>query len=421
MLIEYSVKNFHSIKERQVLSTVRNKSNELEQNTFSTDLNLKLLRSTVIYGANASGKSNLIKSLLAMKQIVCNSASSMQKGSELPVTPFLFDKNLRSQSTEFEIIFIYEGIKYQYGFVASKEKVYEEWLFVFPKGRAQTWFHRIYDEDTESYNYKFSNFLGGQRKVWQQVTRSNALFLSTAIQLNSERLSPIYDWFFKYLNIVLMPIHIDDAYTKSICNKDKSKEQVLSFLKAADLDIDNIKIESSDIHFSEEIPKEIEEIIRQNLANEAIRIKTIHLTEQGEEVEIDLNQESQGTQAIFALSGPLIDILKNGYILVIDELNYSLHPSLLKHLIDLFHNPYTNPKNAQLIFSTHDTSILNKDIFRRDQIWFCEKSNKNQETILYPLTDFSPKKGRENFKEHYLSGRYGAVPYLDNDELSWLS
>ena len=131
---------------------------------------------------------------------------------------------------------------------------------------------------------------------------------------------------------------------------------------------------------------------------------------------MDFDDESDGTQKFFSFAGPWLDTLKKGYVLVIDELHDSLHPNMVKYLVDLFHNKETNPNNAQLIFTTHETSILNQDVFRRDQIWFCEKDDE-QATSLYPLTDFSPRKDRENIELGYLSGRYGALPFIRNFDL----
>ena len=140
-------------------------------------------------------------------------------------------------------------------------------------------------------------------------------------------------------------------------------------------------------------------------------VKTAHILDNGKEVLFDLADESDGTQKIFALSGPWLDTLENGYVLVIDELHDNLHPLIVRFLIRLFHNLETNPRNAQLVFTTHDTSILSQEVFRRDQIWFCDK-DESQATQLYPLTDFSPRKGVESLERGYLSGRYGALPYL---------
>jgi hypothetical protein len=417
MLIEFTVKNYRSIKEEQVFSMVKAKGSELEStNTFVPESveNTPLLCSSVIYGANAAGKSNLIRALVDMQFIVKNSASNSQEGDFLPVTPFLFDDSTADQPTEFEMVFISEGVKYQYGFSATKLQFMDEWLIAYPKGSPQKWFSRVFDETTNEYDYKFSNHLLGSKKLWQNATRSNALFLSTAVQLNSDQLKPVFNWFKETL-ISTNVSGWGPGFTASLCENDKTKNQILDFLKSADLNIDDIavKTESFDPNvLPDKLPSAVkEEIIKEMKEKEYVEIKTLHKTTSGALISLDFSDESDGTQKLFSVAGPWIDILENGYILVVDELHDNLHPKMVEYLVNLFHNPKTNPKNAQLIFTTHETSILNQDVFRRDQIWFCEK-NSAQETSLYPLTNFSPRKDRENIELGYLSGRYGALPFI---------
>lgn len=417
MFIEFTVKNYRSIKEEQVLSMVKAKGNELEEsNSFLPDApsSVPLLRSAVIYGPNAAGKSNVIRALMEMEHIVRHSASKNQEGDQISVTPFLFNETTSKEPTEFEMIFISEGIRYQYGFSATKTKVFEEWLIAFPKGRPQRWFSRVYNDEKDAYEYKFSDNLLGQRSVWQNSTRSNALLLSTAVQLNSDQLKPVFNWFKEKLR----PTNIDGwgpSFTASLCEENSSKEEVLKFLKAADFDIHDIKIETEKFDPSV-LPDDVSEAIKEEIINkmkgkEFIDIKTLHKTDTGSLMPLDFEDESDGTKKFFSLAGPWIDILKSGYVLVVDELHDSLHPKMVKYLVELFHSEKTNPKNAQLIFTTHETSILSQEVFRRDQIWFCEKDNA-QATTLYPLSDFSPRKEKENIELGYLSGRYGALPFI---------
>ncbi|WP_435235907.1 AAA family ATPase [Psychromonas sp. PT13] len=422
MLIEFTVKNYRSIKEEQVFSMVKANGDELkDKNTFlpMAPSAVPLLSSAVIYGANASGKSNLIRALMDMEYIVRNSASKSQEGDSIAVTPFLFDDISPDQPTEFEVVFISEGVRYQYGFSTTEKQVLEEWLIAYPKGRPQRWFSRVFNSESTEYEYKFSDYLLGQKSVWQNATRANALFLSTAVQLNSEQLKPIFSWFKEKLR----PTNIGGwgpTFTASLCENNADKTKVLNFLRAADFDIHDIEIETEKFDpgsLPDELPSLIKEnIIKEMKGKEVIDIKTIHKTQSGRLVPLDISDESDGTQKFFSFAGPWIDSLKNGYILIIDELHDSLHPKMVKYLVELFHCNKTNPNNAQLIFTTHETSILNQDVFRRDQIWFCEK-NKSQETTLYPLTDFSPRKDRENIELGYLAGRYGALPFINTFEL----
>lgn len=394
MFIELIVENFRSIKSKQIFSLAKAKSMELVENSFlpAAPGASPLLKSAAIYGANAAGKSNFILALGAMNSIVVNSAKETQRGDKLAVVPFRLCESSTAQPTEFEVVFIAQGIKYQYGFALTAQKITEEWLYAYPNGKPQRWFIRAFDKSRNDYVWDFGSFFSGKKQLWKESTRSNALFLSTAVMLNSEQLKPVYDWFSDTLKVVAIG-GWSAEYTAELCRDNKGKADVLKFLKSADLDIEDIKLGDADI----------------------IDLKTVHKTAAGNHVLFDLEDESDGTQKLFTFAGPWIDSLQNGKVLFIDELHDSLHPNMVKFLVNLFHNPKTNPNNAQLIFTTHETSILDQNVFRRDQVWFCDKA-QDQSTSLYPLTDFSPRKGVENLEKAYLSGRYGALPLISTLE-----
>ncbi|EAK6196467.1 ATP-binding protein [Campylobacter coli] len=417
MLIEFRVENFLSIQDEQVLSMMASKDNTFFDSHTNGDKKLALLKSSVIYGANASGKSNIIKALAIMKKIVISSANG-QRGDKLPIIPFLLG-NEDNKSTKFEIIFIQNDTKYQYGFILNSEKILEEWLLVFGESnRAQKWFERIYNEKEEKYNYSFGAKFLGSKQLWENSTRDNALFLSVAIQLNNEQLKPVFDFFLKYIRVTCTDSWNDgQEVTIDILRQDKQK--IISYLKRADLDIEDIVVEETELNktnlMQENIPQEIKQMMQTDLEKGArlkkTDIKTIHTNQQGKQILFDmLELESQGTQKFFKLIGPWVEALEQGYTIVVDELNTHLHPLMTKFLVNLFHNENLNKSNAQLIFTTHDTSILNQDVFRRDQIWFCEKQNKA--TKLYPLSDFKVRKDKTNLENDYLLGRFGALPYF---------
>ncbi|HEE9623321.1 TPA: ATP-binding protein [Campylobacter coli] len=417
MLIEFRVENFLSIQDEQVLSMVASSDNTFLTSHTNNDKKLKLLKSSVLYGANASGKSNIIKALAIMKKIVISSANG-QRGDKLPITPFLLG-NEDDKPTKFEIIFIQNDTKYQYGFILNSEKILEEWLLIFGESnRAQKWFERIYNEKEEKYNYSFGTKFLGSKQLWAENTRDNALFLSVAIQLNNEQLKPVFDFFLKYIRVTCTDSWNDgQEVTIDILRQDKQK--IISYLKRADLDIEDIVVEETELNktnlMQENIPQEIKQMIQADLEKGAkltqTNIHTIHTNQQGELVTFDMEtSESQGTRKFFGLIGPWIEALEQGYTIVVDELNTHLHPLMTKFLVNLFHNEDLNKSNAQLIFTTHDTSILNQDVFRRDQIWFCEKQNKA--TKLYPLSDFKVRKDKTNLENDYLLGRFGALPYF---------
>lgn len=419
MLVQFTVRNFRSIRDEQTLSLVKGKGDELStQNTFESHAPAtgELLRSAVIYGPNAAGKTSLINALATMKNLVSNSSTRFQSGDELPVVPFKLDVETQGQPSEFEVIFVADGVRYQYGFSSSEDRVFEEWLLAYPNGRAQRWFGRSWNAEKGIYEWDMGNALNGQKQLWQESTRPNALFLSTAVQLNSSQLKPVYDWFRKTLRMANVSGWAPE-FTASKCEDDTTKKRILDFIKAADIDIQDFKIESERFaaqHIPSEIPEEIKERILDDLKDHKVYdIKTIHYGVNGQKVEFDFNDESDGTQKLFAFAGPWLDVLDKGYVLLVDELHDNLHPKIVQFLVGLFHDPEINGSGAQLVFTTHDTSILNQNVFRRDQVWFCEKDS-SKSTRLYPLTDFSPRKGREDLELGYLSGRYGALPYLRN-------
>ena len=422
MLIDFKVKNYRSIKNEQDLSMLSTKQKEhIDTHTFKTDsvTKINLLKTAAIYGANAAGKSNFIKALKTMQEIVINSMSTYQRGHLLPVKPFLFDVETKDEPTEFEVSFITNNVKYQYGFSATQERIVEEWLIAYPKGRPQNWFARVFNTQTNtpSYNWQFGEKFSGQKQLWQESTRDNALFLSTAIYLNSEQLKPVYDWFDKTLKITGVGGWTPKS-TIELCKQNKHKNSILQFLQTADMDIDDIII---DENISK--PKEnkrlgrgldilLAEIDEAYHDVDTSMVTMMHKDNSGRRVPLKLEEESDGTQKLFAFIGPWLDSLENGHVLLIDELHDNFHPLMVKFLVDLFHSNLTNKSNAQLIFTTHETSILSQDVFRRDQIWFCEK--KNKATELYSLVEFKARKGVTDLEKAYLSGRYGALPYFKN-------
>ena len=410
MLIEMNVTNFRSFKEKQTFSMVKAKGNELPDNAFTAQMSsgksIDLLHSAAIYGANASGKSNFLHALYTMERIV-----TKQK-ENLPVVPFRLHTEYKNKPTEFEVTVLIDGIRYQYGFSATEKQIYDEWLFVYPKGKAQTWFEREWKEEKQDYKWSFSNHLTGEKQLWKKATRNNMLFLSTVSQVfekSNEKIKLLFNWFKETLQFAGSGNLGDSLVTISMCEKNEEiKKDILKYLKIADFNICDIDIKKEDINLPVDIPQELKELISFGEK----KVLFAHQNNNQEQVFFDWeDDESTGTKRFFSISGVWLDILKNGHIVFVDELNNSMHPKLVQFLVELFHNKKTNPKNAQLIFTTHDTTILNQNVFRRDQIWFCEK-NQDNATTLYPLSDFHPRKKFENLEAAYLSGRYGALPFI---------
>lgn len=418
MLIEFSTANFCSYRERQTLSMVKGKlKDDDKQDThsfpFPDKAEMALLRSAAIYGANASGKSNLIRALRTMQRVVVESAG-WQRGQGLPMEPYLLSTETIHDPCEFEATFYAEGIRFQYGFSATSERIMEEWLYAYPSGRAQSWIERSWDEGNQSYEWGRMEALKGQKKLWKDSTRDNALLLSTAVQLNCEQLQPVFDWFGNALKIVGMD-GFKPGFSIDSCSQGERKQEIVNFLRSADLNITDIKVKSKKISvrdLPEDMPDEMKQSILQRLKEDKVfDIQVIHEGENNTPVALPLHRESDGTQKLFAFAGPWLDVLQKGSVLFIDELHDNLHPLIVRMLVGLFHSRQTNPNNAQLVFTTHETSILSQEVFRRDQVWFASQEGV-QGTHLTPLSDFRVRKGVEDIERYYLDGRYGAVPYL---------
>ena len=413
MLVDFCVKNFKSFDDKQIFSLLKDKGDENLDNTFivGKKQKLQLLKCAAIYGANASGKSNLIDALQTMKSIVL---FSLKHVNSINLFPFKLAKRNLSEPTEFEVTIVVNDVRYQYGFSATAAKIIEEWLFAFPNGHVQKWFERSWDQKDSDYEWSFSPSFPGTKQSWVKQTRSDALFLTTAVQLNSERLKPIYDWFKNEL------FFCDDSdfypeFTAELCDKGK-KDIILKFLKAADLNISDISIEEIDNStdaFPDGFPEELKNFFIKNMPKKKKKIKTLHRDNNGDLVSFNFFEESTGTRKLFGFAGPIIDVLEKGYTLFIDELDVNLHPKLVEFIVKLFNSKENNPNNAQLVFTSHDVYVLDQNNFRRDQIWFCEK-NDNQATEVYSLLEFSPNKKKDNLILRYLSGRYGALPIISS-------
>lgn len=417
MLIEFKVTNFRSFQTPQTLSMVAGSFPEhKDSNTFDARLPGfgRFLRSSVVYGPNAAGKTNLLRALQFVQGLVVNSVSA-SPATPLPYSPFKFAKSTRNAPSKFQISFVQNGIRYEYGFAMDATRIHDEWLmeYVNPRGRAI--FGRTYDKRSQKYQWKFSPFLKGHRSVWSEATRKEVLFLSTATQLNSEQLLPVFEWFQKRLVVIVGVTTLNPVLTLQLLDKPDGKEKLLPFLREADLGIAGIEIKREAMPAGAGTMMIVgSPIIEQKAGSPTptvVKVTFSHLGNDKEPVGLDLNEESAGTQILFRSAGAWLNVFANGEVLLFDEIDTSLHSKLTRFLIRKFHSKTTNPKNAQLIFSTHNTSFLDQDLFRRDQVWFIDKG-RDGASKLYPLTDFKPRND-EVLERWYMRGRYGALPILD--------
>nr|WP_242040178.1 ATP-binding protein [Anabaena subtropica] len=388
-----------------------------ENNVFTVDDELKLLKSAAIYGANASGKSNIAKALSFMKWFMINSSKETQSTEKIGTEPFNLSTETETKPSLFEIVFILEGKKYRYGFEANEERVFSEWLFYVPKTRETRLFERTNDGDSDKINLS-QTFKG---EGIHPKTRRNALFLSVAAQFNVKIAEQILDWLTRKIKVIsgLNDRGYLDYTVKCLAEDSDNRKDIINLIKQLELGISEIKLEEMEItpdSVITEIPNELKSLLFPTGVFKKTAINTLHkkFDKEGKYVSMELfdlkGQESEGTQKIVAIAGPLIDTLKNGKVLIFDEFDARLHPLISRAIVELFNSQETNRNNAQLIFMTHDTNLLSNKLFRRDQLWFTEK-NKYGATDLYSLVEYKIRNDAL-FESDYIKGKYGAIPFI---------
>lgn len=425
MLIEFTVGNFKSFDEPQIFSFVASRLKSVEprideENVSHPAAGLALLKSAAVYGSNGSGKSNLIKALSFLKGFVINSSKDTQASDEIKVDQFRLTSRKRQRPSLFQIVFLLKGKQYRYGFEVDSKKVVSEWLFFLSSSRESKLFERTTKSILPSRAFREGRGL-------EDKTRSNALFLSVCAQFNGQISTSILSWF-KQLNILsgLNDIGLQQ-YTINCVQSQEKKADVLRLIQNLDFRIKDLLVEEespvTESNIPTKFPKNLREALLLSGLSKPSTLKTIRAKEGGTGFEVfSLNEdESEGTKKLISLAGPLIDTLKNGKVFVIDELDARLHPLITKEIIKLFNSAETNPKGAQLLFTTHDTNLLSNKLFRRDQIWFAELDQIGS-TKLYSLVEYRvPIRNDASFEKDYIQGRYGAIPFIGNLEEAFQS
>lgn len=445
MLIEFSVSNYLSIKEAITFSMVasnavkelENPNEEISNVFWDKENKNKYVKSAVIYGANGSGKSNLLSAIGFYRKFILSSSNDRQADDEIRTIPFLLSSETENTPSSFEMVFIIDAMRFRYGFEVTNQAVTSEWLFGLDteKSNKESYY---FIRENQSIKVSTKNFKEG--KGLESNTRPNALFLSTVAQLNGNISNQIQNWLKLKINVIS---GLDDATTGYTINRFQDQKEfrkkIINFFRLINLGIEDIKIEETALdNLSKILPKskgdekivtllhelqrELKEKIKKDGEAKEVTINTFHkkfdeANNLIDNIAIDFELESKGTQKLFGLLGPWFDTLENGKILIIDELDSRLHTKLTTELLKIFQSSI-NSKNAQLIFASHDTNLLRNDLFRRDQIWFTEKDDSGA-TDLYSLVEYKINQATSvrndaSFEKDYLIGKYGAIPYFGN-------
>ena len=415
MLLQFTVGNFKSFKDKATLSMEATHDDWREDDNVAMTGEKRLVKAAGIYGPNAGGKSNFLVAMAQFRELVKESSKDTQKGELIPVKPFRLHSETESAPTFFEAVFLQKGTRYRYGFEATKEAILSEWLFSQADSIRET---RLFTREKDAIE-PAEAFREG--KGLEERTRSNALFLSVAAQFNGEISGEVMNWMNQFRNISGLD---DDGYmefTSQRLNDVEYGPLIRELVKQADIGIENL--ERQDITpdkvqtmIPKGIPDALRELIMQTGKKGAFAVKTFHTRFDANDkpdgmVEFDLaSEESSGTKKFVALTGPFLHTLREGSVLFVDELEARLHPLLTKALVGLF-NSSANRKNAQLIFATHDEGLLDPQRIRRDQVWFVEKNGFGA-SRLYCLDEIKGVRKEAKFAKEYLLGQFGGVPRI---------
>ena len=417
MLIEFSVKNFLSFKDKVTLSMEKGNGDENLDNIILKD-DVALLKTAAIYGANASGKSNILKALTCAILMVRNSSLIPVGGKWNFLKPFLFDETSKNKPSEFEFIFITNNVKYRYFFSADASRIYDEVLDAYYSQKPTNIFRR-----TKTNIYEFNSDKNKLDSITDNNTE-NKLLLTTATTWNYNKTKDAFLWF---ANIIDTYDSMDKLANKDLydysSDENGLKEFALKLLRESDILIKDIYVDYQE----KEIDNTVEDTLISSFANtgKKVGIKNVNIefeheiTDESDNThtyKLNFTEESSGTRLLFAFAPFLKKAFETTKIIVIDELEKSMHPVLVEFIVKLFNNKEINQANSQLIFTTHAINLLNLELLRRDQIWFTEKNPKNGVSDLYPLDSFSVRKD-ENIQKGYINGRYGAIPFIKDIDL----
>ncbi|MGW2596297.1 AAA family ATPase [Streptomyces klenkii] len=439
MLLSFRVSNHRSIREEQqlLLAPVGDAGAADDASAFGTGA--EAVRIAALFGANAAGKSNVVDALHFMAGLVRTSHRDAEPGAGLVRCPFLLDEESAAAPSWYVVDLVLDGVRHTYGFGLDDERIRDEWLYRYPDGDRQTVFQRTGDDIRFGDGHGDGDADGdGDRSgdaaprpeldLVRSITEPNALFLTVAARSRQAGVQPVYAWFMNVRFRAGGAHSSPDPGSLLRLQDPRRAASVVALLRAADLGIEDVGIEDFDAAEAGErlsvrgfADRLLRELRRTELSTCLFTTTTarvwVRQKGRGGSIRLGLEDQSQGTRMFFDYAGPVLDTLEQGGVLIVDEVDASLHPRLTAHLIRLFQEPATNPHGAQLLLTTHDVSLLGRcggeEILRRDQIWFVEK-DRHGESALYPLSDFEPRDG-ENRERRYLGGSYGAVPVLSDE------
>jgi len=425
MIIEFSVQNHRSFRKEQTLNLVAsNYDKTLTENLIDSVPGLadtRLVKAAALYGPNAGGKTNVLLALRFLRWLVVESATGQKPDARLPAEPFRLNRESTEAPTTLELTFMAEDlrselVRCELAVAVTAQRVVQERLVAYPNGRAQVWYDRVWNEETKRYDWspeKPTDFHRDPGIV--EKTRENALFLSTAAQWNNTQVAPVYQWFAKnlqFMNLSPEGAQLSHELTAQMVNDSgEVRKFIAGVLRSADLGLTDVEATADIEKFFGFMGLVREAGTPPSLFPEkSWQITFQHAGAEGKNFPINWRDESAGTRRFFSVLGPWLTAIQNGQVLCVDELETSLHPSLAAELLRLLFKLTNAQRRSQLLFTTHNPLLLDMTLLRRDQIWFADK-NQEGESFLYPLTDYKPR-ADESLVRGYLSGRYGAVPFI---------
>ena len=423
MILQFSASNYRCFRKVQTLNLAASSQDKtLPDNCIATDLpglsGKRWIKGIALYGANASGKTTILEALETLADLVKNSARMTDPKEPITqIEPFALCPGQPESPTAFAVAFVAEGVRYEYRVAATRERIWHESLRAFPKKVEQLWFSRDWNAESGAYTWTPERPTGFQRdQQLEGYTLSNMLFLSKAVASNRPDLEPVFRWFkerLRFMDLSTRSRLLPRFTLRRIQEEHPLHDRIVEMLRHADIGVTNARVveqrppeDEIEKMFTQLPPEARERLLKERFLKPELLHKGIGVTD----LPLPWDSESAGTHRLFSLAGLWLDILTNGYTVCVDELETSMHPLMVRELLRLFFSEKENPNGAQILFTTHNPLLLDATLLRRDQVWFTDKDGDG-EAHLYPLSDYSPRRG-ESLVRGYMSGRYGAVPFV---------